>query len=768
MESLIKSRQNRPFAEDYLEREIAAFYKAFNDGGSDPDIECLRLFLMIDLIKHRSPMQPRRQVAEVGELMKKQETIKLFQSQRNFVGSFSRRFLQFSDYEMPQSGRSDRNTLARFIGERKNLYIKVLCTELDRLSPSVIDYFNLMETLPDAAGSWKLYKGYSLGKVHEKEDSFFTPILTGFFAERIFNSDVFLDHEFTRLSIFKKAFILSSEFRQYTAAEDSDRKKSNKHYNRFVYLLDTITDKSELEKVTNMIVKQFFRNSNHLTLRSSLKLMKMMNRVSSPNGISNDSCKAISEYLLLNGANKAFFEGQDPEESVDKLIKCLGLCDKVKVWYFLPVLLNYSRRFHKFEKDIVHDNVARYIFDVYNKLLLESAHDHPSNQKSRHRDYVSGVFLSNKFIMRQTGVELFRSDRALVEYILDRRINWVSRLDPRDCDTFFAPKIGIESIVIEFLVGTYLKSSIPRVSVEDSKLGMDERSFFEIQDLLDAATVRKVYENGVRSDEERTHKDMQDTKLSNLIDAMLDSKDTPANESLDMQTGQEFEDVYSNLLDNATDLELEGAPNRISSVSENDTKTEDFFEQRIKPNTNAGYRALTVDEKLKEMRLYSTLRLKSLMVEEFVSQRPEYVDQLVRKYYEDYNGDIPLTLIHSMMLGILKCKNLELDEKIEKFKNLEKLGALIFDSNKKFHFRIYVRFKDVHIALINAIIDDSLKTNSGSLDILSWGFKKFINTPNVDKYSPWMKEWMKRLNIMREQGSGFWNAEETRSHSWGT
>ncbi|QPG77350.1 hypothetical protein FOA43_004762 [Brettanomyces nanus] len=765
MNSLIQSTGDLPFDTRRMDKEIQSFYEVFNDGAVDLDILGLRAFLLVDLIKATKFLEPSDQVKDISELIEGSELSSLFQENKlpNFVGSFGRHVISLNDYERTRSMQIDCESIAKFIHQRKNMFIKTIYDDLlknKESSLSVVDYFNLVQCAPNAARTWDLYKCYSLSKTRETIDSFYTPLLIGFFADRISNENVFMDQEFSKFSPFRKSIALTYEFRKYVTEDNG------KHYDRFVYFLGTIKEKYELEQVISLMVNRLFMNNNgELSLRSTLKFMKMVNRVSNLSKFPNDPVVAIVDYITLNQYSAGFFEGEEPEQRLQRLIKYLLVCDKVKAINFLPILLNWTRRFHTVS-DLDLDNVVKFLFTTYNQLLNESVQKQPQ-PGARNKEYVSQVYLSNKFLLRRVATELLRCDNRLSSYFLDHRIQCICKKDPKDFEATMIRRTTVESIIIEFLVRTFLRTR-PRIEAADCNLGIDSRIFFEIQGLLDSATLRKVFPEDTKADandESSTNDDLpvlerevQDAKLNTLIDAMLDSKETPgeAHDSLDMANGVEFDDVYNTLLSNAADLALEKMGSRVSRLG---------LYEKSEMKTYKKHKPLSVEEKLRQIRLYCAIRLKSLMIEELISQEPELVDHMVRDYYRDYRGDIPLALIHSIMLGVLKCKRLAFEEKIEKFKNLEKLGALIFDSNKSTSFRRYVRFKEVHIALINTIIDESSRTNSGSLDILSWGFKKFINTPNVGKYSPWMKRWMKRLNLMREQGSGFWNDGNT-SHSW--
>lgn len=175
----------------------------------------------------------------------------------------------------------------------------------------------------------------------------------------------------------------------------------------------------------------------------------------------------------------------------------------------------------------------------------------------------------------------------------------------------------------------------------------------------------------------------------------------------------------------------------------------------------------TVREKERLVRFYSPLRLKGMLIESLIMRNPKLIDAIVRRLYVEYETRIPVSLLHSAMLGIIKSEQREVGfiEKINVIKVLDTLASLIYSTaSHKVHSYLFmncVRFREFRIELVDMIIEESKRSNSGSLKTLNWAVNKITNTPNMIQYKNEFARWTNDLNNMKEMKVGFWNPGNT-------
>lgn len=170
-------------------------------------------------------------------------------------------------------------------------------------------------------------------------------------------------------------------------------------------------------------------------------------------------------------------------------------------------------------------------------------------------------------------------------------------------------------------------------------------------------------------------------------------------------------------------------------------------------------------EKERLIRLYSPLRFKCKLIQSLIEQKPELVDALIRRLFIEYRDRIPISLIHSLMIGLIQSnkKKIGFNEKINLIKILDKIVTIIYStaSNKvhSYLFMYFVRFKDFRISLVDLVINESQISNSGSLKTLYWAINKITNTTNMNEYKNEFTRWTNELNNMKESKTGFWNPQ---------
>lgn len=69
----------------------------------------------------------------------------------------------------------------------------------------------------------------------------------------------------------------------------------------------------------------------------------------------------------------------------------------------------------------------------------------------------------------------------------------------------------------------------------------------------------------------------------------------------------------------------------------------------------------------------------------------------------------------------------------------------------------YVRFKEFRTMLVDLVIQESKRSNSGSLKTLNWAMNKITNSSNLKNYKEDLNRWTNELNNMKERQIGFWN-----------
>ncbi|TID22514.1 hypothetical protein CANINC_003289 [Pichia inconspicua] len=171
----------------------------------------------------------------------------------------------------------------------------------------------------------------------------------------------------------------------------------------------------------------------------------------------------------------------------------------------------------------------------------------------------------------------------------------------------------------------------------------------------------------------------------------------------------------------------------------------------------------TKKEKEKLLRFFGPIRVKCILIESIIEKNPLFIDKLIVKLYEDYDDLIPVSLLHSAMIGIIKSNDPKIDfvEKINIIKVIDHMIAMIYSSGAKrsnsYLFMRHVKFLKFRTELVDLIINESKKSNSGSLKTLNWAMKKIINAPNLKDYKKHINKWTNELNNMKDAKIGFWN-----------
>ncbi|GMF07432.1 unnamed protein product [Ambrosiozyma monospora] len=213
-----------------------------------------------------------------------------------------------------------------------------------------------------------------------------------------------------------------------------------------------------------------------------------------------------------------------------------------------------------------------------------------------------------------------------------------------------------------------------------------------------------------------------------------------------------------------------------------------------------GLHYITYDDKLELMRFTLPLRTKSDMLESLLSQvnfgadasvdagnsadreaifnnlkhgpsgsdssadsitatpDPAFIQQLLQRYYSNYNKNIPVILIHSIMLGILRSPHLSFEDKINHFKTLELLAIVTF-FNFRSNLKKYLRLKKIKVELVDLVINESKRINGGSVKTLQWALWKIVSVHHEKDYKEELDRWKVELEFMKRERKGFWSPE---------
>lgn len=175
----------------------------------------------------------------------------------------------------------------------------------------------------------------------------------------------------------------------------------------------------------------------------------------------------------------------------------------------------------------------------------------------------------------------------------------------------------------------------------------------------------------------------------------------------------------------------------------------------------------TIKEKERLVRFYSPLRLKGMLIESLIARNPKLIDAVIRRLYVEYETRIPVSLLHSAMIGMIKSDVREVDfaDKVNVIKILDTLASIIYSTaSQKVHSYLFmncVRFSEFRIRLVDMVIAESKRSNSGSLKTLNWAVNKITNTPNMNRYKNEFARWTNELNNMKETRAGFWDPGNT-------
>jgi len=773
MNSILHNLSNPRFTQENLDRTIKSFCDNELNGKPDFDIEVLQLYATIDLIKVRNQGSLEGQLLEFNDLLDSPHTREKISLGTNLVSSVLNHLIELRGYELTSHASNKNFDLVSFVLTRRQRVVRILNKVTNKyLSPA--EFFFLTSSLDSRKLSLKIYKKYSTSPAYENQTSFYTPLIIENLGSHILNVPHFLFAEFGKLSRLKKVDALIAEYGLFEHNDNVNEEIARKHYGRFIYLLGTIKDKDEVRYVVQSILKYFYVNHNKYLMHPR-KLLKMLLMPSNVGSLSYKRQQQIGNTLKLKVYD--FLERDlTPIRTLRCWIEMLEDSKKISAPFFLPFLLCWMRSCYKFNYSFESYSIANRFSNLLNKFLISTInYSSPKNTDRQSMQYfASKIYLSNRELMKDVAIEFSKCDYRFKQFLFRKQLDSVAILNVDDDIDSFSRRITAVSIILELFTIMFLKG-LPRIRIENSKFGLDPSLFFDIQEFLDSITLKYPDQSHMKDTTEPLNTSSvfpirgdEITRVDILLNSFLDSKISSVENKSHNTVGyenSEISDIYSTMMNNFWDLNDVLGSSKTSKTISNTTGLSErtdgdvstlSFNSSANDSLERGKRALTLEQKLCLLNMFCTLRIKSKMVEDIISRYPNMLFELLSYYYQIYNGDVPLTLIHSMILGIFK-SNIAYNMKLELFKKLEKLGAMINGLNDSSLFHYYVRFKDVHIALVDLIIQHARECEKGSLMTLSWALKKFIRTPNVSQYDSSMKRWVQILKKMKDEHTGFWS-----------
>ncbi|AWU78111.1 uncharacterized protein C5L36_0E01740 [Pichia kudriavzevii] len=303
---------------------------------------------------------------------------------------------------------------------------------------------------------------------------------------------------------------------------------------------------------------------------------------------------------------------------------------------------------------------------------------------------------------------------------------------------------------------------------------MDGVDYFEREDFVNkfkpnkkvdgSGHIHRITDSLLDSISDSTHDDIDQAYLNNMEDSTKSflSKRLASNELF------EVDEIYENLrnfkdMTKINDIKGIGEDheNAFHSIPDKFLNYNDDMNSH-RNNKGKFKKRYSIQTKERMIRLYSPIRLKGLMIQSLIKQNPFVVDFLINRLFTEYDSRIPVSLIHSIMIGVIKSEGkLKFTEKIDLIKILDVLASTIYKGASSransYLFMQYVRFKEFRTMLVDLVIQESKRSNSGSLKTLNWAMNKITNSSNLKNYKEDLNRWTNELNNMKERQIGFWN-----------
>jgi hypothetical protein len=617
------------------------------------------------------------------------------------------------------------------------------------------------------------------------------------------------EHSYVMKNVIKSLFLFN--------------KSLNLKYSDLLKLLElissyspTLLNKEKLFEFANDIIEKnyesknddFFEFNTNERFKNSIEFTELIASIDSES-ISYISClepsilKFYNDYIIEN--SKSYDEILQEESSI-KLFKNLNktfdlICSNPKNLSMLNPR-SYSSKIYLIYQGLL-QKLSIELFKLPKQFLIELLQNRSIWICSDEKDWIF-KFNKNIFIYGIFLEVLFR--RGIRDENLTINLNDLNYLQFKSETNKELKKLAFNDTVweiIETLSGFEWNEKISNIIIKGEKIGdsnnmnnneeqNDEESelgsgiLMVLNELKKLEGVNYIERNEVITDfnNSRIHNDEKNTKNLNnvtdlLFDSINDSNIDDNNEELkyinneinEEDNNKEHESNNNKNIINPNSFELTELYQSMKTYQEfvrNQKKQQcDLLIKNKDSKNNLGKcrikKRYTFKEKERLIRLYSPLRMKSLLIESIVEKNPKVIDAIIRRLFVEYNSRIPISLIHSCMIGIIKSNENEIEfvDKINLIKVLDVIVSVIYNgASKRTHSYLFmncVRFREFRTLLVSAIINESKKTNSGSLKTLNWAMNKITNSPNLDNYKDDLNKWTNELNNMRELKVGFWN-----------
>ncbi|KAG0673046.1 hypothetical protein C6P42_003019 [Pichia californica] len=543
----------------------------------------------------------------------------------------------------------------------------------------------------------------------------------------------------------------------------------------------------------------------------------------------------IFEIKLIKFKEFKYFKDEEIYSKLIEFLNLLNSIDSLSFKYsniFLPIIIKF---FNKFlinyqnlnpNNDILKLKETNYLnyllnknFDLICTTPIELSILNPKNYKSR-------IYLNNQRFLQRISINFFKLPNEIINFILNKRIEWICK-DNNDWINKFHIKLFTFGIFIEVLFRRGSRSFnennfsnlndkefLKSINEEMNKLSKNELSW-EIIERLSGFKWDKNSKDLFLNDEEEGDDEIGSSIIM-VLNKIEEENNLLFNErfqmiekfncSSDINNIESFDNLTDSLFESNIEFPINENDEDLLNLSSNDDNYDNkkyskslldqdklefnelyknlknyrqFLpinkEQRNDNNDNDKNfkKKYTTLQKERLVRLYAPLRFKSMLIESLIERNPILIDKLINRLYFEYNDRIPIILIHSAMIGLIKSKNnekIKFNEKINLIKILDKIITIIYSTSSKkvysYLFMNCVKFKQFRINLVDLIINESKITNSGSIKTLNWAINKISYSPNMKEYKNSFERWNNELNNMKDSKIGFWNPENKGKWIW--
>lgn len=429
--------------------------------------------------------------------------------------------------------------------------------------------------------------------------------------------------------------------------------------------------------------------------------------------------------------------------------------------------------------------------------------------------YPSGIYIQSKDILTQLANTLFKDPKATYPFMLElisSRHHWLSK-DPNDGIKVFSRKMFKYGVFLEvfsrlgirqkFYEDLHNLPSLQHGRLDNRKFDKEmivagkHNIFWELarceqrvnEDIEQEQQgkplgycvkeiLAKLESNGKNQRIEKYHPEPLDSSPHqwNLEDIDREQEEEENDEgnrnSVNIKSSPSLRDemdIMAEIYSTMKQLGLEGQQNASNTNNDTSSQATSFPERSLASDVDSASAPAAIDEntatrkygylhKMKMVEIYSYLRLSSKMYQWKVFDNPYCVDEVMFEIFEQYDYKPPVTLIQSVMIGIIQSKKINFSEKMNLIKGMDKIVTIVYyDINHSQTFKLHVRFAEYKISLVNLVMIESERINGGDLKTLNWAMKRIINMDNLSKYKRHLGIWQGKLRNMKATRTGFWS-----------